>query len=118
MRRLSAIRLLTLFICLVACVRAAEPVAVTPAKPAVPNSDCMDCHEAEFKPLKKGEPAVWTGVRAEIFKKSVHGKLNCVDCHASITETPHPSKLPPAQCASCHAQPAAQYSREHSWHEP
>lgn len=95
MRRFSAIRLLALFVCLFACASAGEPVAVTPAKPAVPNSDCMDCHEAEFKPLKKGEPAVWTGVRPEILKKSVHGKLNCVDCHAGIAETPHPSKLPP-----------------------
>ena len=105
----TVFRLLTLLISLFAYAQAAESAAVV-TPPAVPNGDCMDCHEAEFKPLKKGEPAVWKGVRPEVFKKSVHGKLNCVDCHVTITETPHASKLPPAQCASCHEKPAAQYA--------
>ena len=86
----------------------AEPAAAT-AKP-VANTECMDCHEAEFKPRKKGAAPEWIGVRAEGFAKSVHGKLNCVDCHASIKEVPHDSKLPAAQCASCHANAAAQYA--------
>lgn len=91
---------------------AATPAAATVVakKPAVPNTDCMDCHEAEFKPRKKGEQPVWIGVRPEPFAKSVHGKLNCVDCHATITEAPHASKLPPAQCASCHEDPVNQYA--------
>lgn len=88
---------------------AAVPV-VAPAAPVVPNSECMDCHEAEFVPRKKGQPPEWVGVRPELFAKSVHGKLNCIDCHASITEPEHPSKLPPAQCASCHEKAAAQYT--------
>ncbi len=70
--------------------------------PAVANSECMDCHEAEFKPRKKGMQPEWIGVRAEIFAHSAHGKLNCVDCHSSITETPHDSKVPAVQCATCH----------------
>ena len=70
----------------------------------------MDCHEAEFKPRKKGEQPVWIGVRPEVFAKSVHGKLNCVDCHDAIKEAPHASKLPPAQCTTCHEQPAAQFA--------
>ena len=89
---------------------AAEPAVTVASAPAVPNSECMDCHEAEFKPRKKGEPAVWSGVRPEVFAKSVHGKLGCVDCHADITAVPHVAKLRPAQCVSCHAQPAAQYA--------
>ena len=76
----------------------------------VPNTECMDCHEAELKPRKKGEPPVWVGVRPERFAKSVHGKLACTDCHADITETPHASKLAPAQCASCHEKAAAQFA--------
>ncbi|MDI1335542.1 MAG: cytochrome c3 family protein [Lacunisphaera sp.] len=86
--------------------------AEAPAKPvpAVPNSECMDCHEAEFKARKKDQPKEWVGVRPEVFAKSVHGKLNCVDCHNTLKETPHESKLPPAQCATCHAQPAAQFA--------
>jgi cytochrome b subunit of formate dehydrogenase len=90
--------------------------ADTPAVPAVvkkstvPNSECMDCHEAEFKPRKKGLPAEWIGVRPELFAKSVHSKLSCVDCHVTIDETPHASKLPPAQCATCHEKQTAQYA--------
>ena len=68
----TVFRLLTLLISLFAYAQAAESAAVV-TPPAVPNGDCMDCHEAEFKPLKKGEPAVWKGVRPEVFKKSVHG---------------------------------------------
>src|SRR5512141_2532690 len=86
----------------------ASPV-VAPAKPgSVPNSECMDCHEAEFTPRKKGQAPEWIGVKPEVFAKSVHAKLNCVDCHTSIEETPHPSKLPPAQCATCHEKAAGQ----------
>ena len=77
---------------------------------AVPNSECMDCHEAGFKARKKGQSKEWVGVRPEVFAKSVHGKLNCVDCHNTLKETPHASRLPPAQCASCHEKPAAQFA--------
>ncbi|MBK8857893.1 MAG: hypothetical protein IPN11_09510, partial [Opitutaceae bacterium] len=80
------------------------------APPAVPNSECMDCHEAEFIPRKKGLPPEWVGVRPELFAKSVHGKLNCVDCHATITEAEHPSDLPPAQCATCHDAAVNEYA--------
>ncbi len=83
---------------------------LAPKAPAVPNSDCMDCHEAEFKPRKKGQPPVWIGVRPEVFAKSVHGKLNCVDCHATITDAEHPKKLPPPQCASCHDKQVSEYA--------
>jgi len=93
-------------------IAAAADSPVAPAKPPVlPNSECMDCHEAEFKPRKKGLPAEWIGVKPEVFAKSVHGKLNCVDCHVTVVETPHESKLPPAQCASCHELATGQYTR-------
>jgi cytochrome b subunit of formate dehydrogenase len=103
---------LALLLCPLGSLRAAEAAAAPPEakKTVIANTECMDCHEAEFKPRKKGEAPVWIGVRPEQFAKSVHAKLNCVDCHATITETPHDSKLPPAQCASCHEQPAAQFA--------
>jgi cytochrome b subunit of formate dehydrogenase len=104
-------RFLPAFALLVSCLALATPGRAEPAplpaaekKPAVPNSDCMDCHEAEFKPRQKGQPAEWIGVKTETFAKSVHGQLNCVDCHTTITETPHDSKLPAVQCAACHEQ--------------
>ena len=88
----------------------------TPVKPppVVPNDECMDCHEAEFKSPKKGEPKVWVGVRPEAYAQSVHGQLACVECHADITETPHDSKLAVVQCASCHE--AADTATKHAFH--
>ncbi|HET7537132.1 MAG TPA: hypothetical protein VFJ90_11790, partial [Candidatus Didemnitutus sp.] len=100
--------------------KAPATVAATEAKPAVvdlaelgiANSDCLDCHKAKFKPRKAGGPKEWVGVKPDGFTKSVHGKLNCIDCHVTIKETPHETdtKLPPAQCASCHEKEVNQYS--------
>lgn len=84
-------------------------LAVKPA-PAVPNKECLECHEAEFKARKKGQPKEWVGVRPEIFAASVHGKLNCVECHTTIKEAEHPSDLPPAECASCHEKSPAKHA--------
>src|SRR3954465_1317766 len=84
--------------------------SAAPVAPAVPNSECMDCHEAEFKPRKKGLAPEWIGVRPELFAKSVHAKTNCVDCHNTIKEAQHPAKLAPAQCTSCHEQAVAQFA--------
>ncbi len=106
-------RVLAMFVFSLSALRAAEPAAAPPAdakKTAIANTECMDCHEAEFKPRKKGEAPVWIGVRPELFAKSVHAKLSCVYCHATITETPHESKLPPAQCTSCHEKAAGQFA--------
>ena len=82
--------------------RAEDTSGPAKAAPAVPNSECMDCHEAEFKARKKGQPPEWIGVKPDVFAHSAHGKLNCIECHVSITETPHAPKLPPVQCATCH----------------
>src|ERR1041385_2445110 len=112
-RYLSAAFTLLLLIAVSRAVGAAEVSPPSPsaaAKPAVPNSDCMDCHEAEFKPRKKGEQPVWIGVRPEQFAKSVHGKTNCVDCHVDIKEAQHPSKLAPAQCTSYNKKEFDQYA--------
>jgi len=104
--------------------RAADPAptsapaaasAAAPAPAVVPNSDCLDCHEAPKQPVAPAKPGakpkrVIEILRPEPFAKSVHGKLHCVDCHVTITDTPHPSKLPPAQCASCHEAEAKAYA--------
>ena len=92
----------------VAAAWAAEPAAATKA-PAVQNSECLECHEAEFRPRKKGQAPEWIGVRPEVFAQSVHGKLNCVDCHVTVTDAQHPAKLPPAQCAPCHEKAPARH---------
>lgn len=112
-RRLLPVPALAL---LAPCLVFAEPVppASSPAaaekKPAVANTECLDCHEAELKALKPGEPKVWVGVRSETYAHSAHAKLNCVDCHTTITETPHDSKLPAVQCVTCHEKSLAAHA--------
>jgi cytochrome b subunit of formate dehydrogenase len=77
------------------------------------NQSCLDCHE-KTPPDKKDKdaesnPAIEV-LRAEPFAKSVHGKLQCIDCHLGITGIPHDDKLPPAQCASCHEKESKAYA--------
>jgi cytochrome b subunit of formate dehydrogenase len=89
----------------------AEPVAaVSGNPPAVPNSECMDCHEAEFKSPRKGQPKEWIGVKPEAYAHSAHRDLACVECHSSITEPEHPSKLPKVDCLSCHDETATKHA--------
>ncbi len=89
---------------------AAEQPLKPAAPPVVANKACMECHEAEFKPRKKGLAPEWVGVRPEPFAKSVHAKVNCVDCHADLKEAEHGSKVKPAQCGNCHERANAQFA--------
>ena len=93
---------LSLLACLLLAVTGRAGDAPAKPAPAVPNSECMDCHEAELRARKKGQPPEWIGVKPDVFAHSAHGKLNCVECHTGITQTPHDSTLAPVQCASCH----------------
>ncbi len=87
-----------------------EQAAAAEKKPAIANTECLDCHEAELKAPKPGEPKVWIGVKSEAYAHSAHARLNCVDCHTAITETPHESKLPPVQCVACHEKSLAAHA--------
>ncbi|HLP03080.1 MAG TPA: cytochrome c3 family protein [Opitutaceae bacterium] len=79
------------------------------AKPE--NSECFDCHDAVAAgPAPARKPGATPTVATGLFAKSVHAKLACVDCHADIEDVPHPDKLQPAQCASCHEPMAKEYA--------
>jgi predicted CXXCH cytochrome family protein len=47
------------------------------------------------------------GVDAPKFAASIHGSMKCGDCHADIKEFPHPDKIAPVKCDTCHAEQAA-----------
>jgi len=72
----------------------------TPAAPA--NDDCLTCHDA---------------IAAKRFEASIHGPMNCVDCHADAAkELPHPERLAKAACGSCHDDVAGKYHDSiHAW---
>ncbi len=51
--------------------------------------ECFDCHDK--------------------YKKSNHGKLDCVVCHNDIKDLPHADKLAKPACTSCHAEAAKSF---------
>ncbi len=79
------------------------------ASGAIANSACMDCHELQAG-AKKDADSKTEVIKAAAFSASVHGKLNCVDCHASIADTPHDTPVAPVQCATCHQKESKAYA--------
>jgi cytochrome b subunit of formate dehydrogenase len=71
------------------------------AKPKL-DWDCGQCHNA----AAKGVPAV----PASVLAGSVHGGLECTDCHQGIGAVPHTDTLPPVNCGSCHEEEKAAYT--------
>jgi cytochrome b subunit of formate dehydrogenase/nitrate/TMAO reductase-like tetraheme cytochrome c subunit len=61
--------------------------------------DCLACHES-------GDPQV----DRKAFENSIHGSLDCVDCHKDVKEIPHPEKLKPVDCAACHTDIVKEYT--------
>src|SRR5258708_37067014 len=66
------------------------------------NADCLDCHLDPSTTRKVDGKTVSLLFPTNSFQKSVHAKLDCVDCHTGIKDLVHPSKLPPPKCAGCH----------------
>ena len=69
----------------------------------VPTSDCLECH------LEADEDCV--AVDMDAYAISVHGDLDCVDCHGDIEELPHEDILAKANCGNCHEDIAEIYTR-------
>jgi nitrate/TMAO reductase-like tetraheme cytochrome c subunit len=83
----------------------AEQAAPTPPS----NDDCLVCHGDKDAKRADGSSIA---VDQAAFEASKHGALACVDCHqdlASVTEFPHPEKLKPVDCSTCHDTAQAQY---------
>ena len=91
---------------------AAEPAAQTqPGAPAFPNTDCLDCHNDPANTRTVGDKSVPLELfTTNRFDKSVHAKLNCVDCHRGMTDLVHDSDLPEPSCSGCH-EPAATHDK-------
>jgi nitrate/TMAO reductase-like tetraheme cytochrome c subunit len=86
--------------------KTAQPAPTPPS-----NEDCLMCHG---EPSAVGANGRSVAVSPEVFAASIHGQsgVSCVDCHtdlAKVTEFPHPEKLAPVKCATCHEPEAAKY---------
>jgi len=67
------------------------------------DQECLACH---------GEAGMKSGAGRSIsidpakHAASAHAVLGCKDCHTSIKEFPHPTKIAKVKCATCHADEA------------
>jgi predicted CXXCH cytochrome family protein len=75
-----------------------------PGRIALAQTDCLACHGDASMQDASGKSI---GVNADKFHASVHGTLACSDCHKDIKGYPHPDKVAPVLCESCHAEEAA-----------
>jgi hypothetical protein len=90
---------------------AAARAASKPVPAAPTNADCLACHEDPSLEASGGRKV---GVAPPAFEASVHGQagLACIDCHADLattTDFPHPERLRPVDCSSCHGEAVEQY---------
>ncbi len=56
---------------------------------------CLECHEVD----------------EDVVAASVHGFLECVDCHPGGEELPHPDEIYGVECLSCHDDAVEEYTQ-------
>jgi predicted CXXCH cytochrome family protein len=66
-------------------------------------AECLACHADASMQNAAGHSI---SVDEHKFGSSIHGVLQCVNCHADIKGYPHPDKIAPVKCESCHADEA------------
>jgi predicted CXXCH cytochrome family protein len=66
-------------------------------------TDCLACHGDKGMQDASGHNISVDGLA---FGASIHGSLQCGDCHAAIKDYPHPDQITPVKCESCHADQA------------
>jgi predicted CXXCH cytochrome family protein len=74
----------------------------TPPVGAQTTQECLECHDDRDMKADDGRAI---GVPSEWFKESVHGDVECVDCHSApgnFEDTPHWQAYASVDCADCH----------------
>jgi len=67
-------------------------------------SECLACHGDKTATNAAGHSVY---VNGETFSASIHGSLQCTNCHADIKGYPHPDHVAQVECKSCHADQAS-----------
>lgn len=75
--------------------------------PLKQDESCLACHGEAGMTSASGKSISIDPAR---HAASVHGTLDCNDCHKTIKDFPHPSKIVKVQCATCHADEASHAS--------
>ncbi|MFN7944539.1 MAG: hypothetical protein U0Z53_04255 [Blastocatellia bacterium] len=82
--------------------RAQKQSAAKASVKKVPSSECLSCHTDPNTVKEVDGKTVSVTVSEEVLKNSVHGTLDCVDCHSDVKEYPHDPAPQRASCTSCH----------------
>ncbi len=71
---------------------------------AADNETCMECHSDNELTTERNGRTFSLYVSEFEFKQSVHGDMECTDCHqdADVDEFPHEEDLQPVFCGNCH----------------
>ncbi|MEW6743646.1 MAG: cytochrome c3 family protein [Planctomycetota bacterium] len=77
------------------------------------NEECLECHGDRDLSTERDGQTLSLFVDAAVYGTSVHGGLDCVDCHtqAAVEEFPHPERLAPVACGTCHDEAEAAFAR-------
>ncbi len=70
-----------------------------PAPASTADQGCLACHGQAGMKSDKGKDIY---INPAKHAASAHAILGCSDCHTSIKDFPHPSKIAKVQCATCH----------------
>ena len=74
--------------------------------------DCMDCHSDEEMTKEINDSTeISLFVDLEKYQNSIHGDMECVDCHSTIEDADHEENLPTVSCAECHDDSQEEYSQ-------
>lgn len=96
-----------LLLCHSATLFAAAAPAAPAKKETITNGDCLDCHSDAQVRKVNGKDVPLPAFDTNRFNASIHGKLQCVECHNGIKEAVHESHPPPPQCVECHPSQAS-----------
>jgi cytochrome b subunit of formate dehydrogenase len=89
--------------------KASAPAKAQSPKPLPGSTECVACHDEG--PRSKRIAGVPPSLGAAGLRASPHAGLECANCHADLEkkELPHPDKLKPVDCGSCHPDQATQF---------
>ncbi len=65
---------------------------------------CLDCHDDTELTTERGNREISLFVDEDIVNHSIHGELDCIDCHSSVNTDEHPDEgeVEPVFCGDCH----------------
>ncbi len=71
------------------------------AQAQMTSSECLDCHSDASLTKDVGGKSVSVHVDPDKFGASVHGPMDCTDCHSGIADYPHENVVA-VDCGGCH----------------